>query len=205
MAETIVQITEGAGKKLHAWDRVIGANTVLDEVVLPGENYLPTYQVTHVTGTLLTTAASHNMQIMAGASLKVRIRRITVYQVALATAAAFANLAIYRLTTAGTGGTALTPSPLESTDAASGATAMTLPTAKGTEGALIDFASPYLMQTVAASSQLMQPIAVWNFDTIHSKPLIIPAGTSNGIAVKNIAAIPAAGVVIVVKFDESSF
>ena len=78
MAESIVQVTEGSGKKLHTFNRTIGANSVEDEVVLLGENYLASYMI--VAAASAATANSHVLQIMAGASLKVRVRRIEVQQ-----------------------------------------------------------------------------------------------------------------------------
>jgi hypothetical protein len=204
MAESVVNVTEGAGKKLHTFNRTIGVNSVEDEVVLFGENYLASYTVD--TGNVSTaTANSHILQIMAGASLKVRVRRIEVWQYALATAAALMDLRVYRLTTAGTGGTAFAAAPLDTTDAAAGAQPMLLPTVKGTEGILIVTGRPYMMQTIGASNQLSQPIAVWDFDRPRSKPLIIAAGVANGIAIKNVDAVAAGSIIVNVWLDESNF
>jgi hypothetical protein len=206
MAESLVQVTEGVGKKLHTFARTIGANTVEDEVVLLGENYLAGYTVSHANASaLLTTANSHLLQIMAGASLKVRIRRIEMYQHGLATTASFTAMQLFRLTTAGTGGTAFTPAPLDPGDAASGATAMTLPAVKGTEAAAVAGGSAYLVQTAGASTAFPQPILVWDFDRPRTKPLIIAAGAANGIAVKNIGAIANASVSFMVWLDETNF
>ena len=204
MAESIVQINEGSGKKLHTFQRVIGANTVEDEVIIFGENYLASYTV--AIGSISTaTAASHVIQIMAGASLKVRIRRIELWLNIPATAAALALVDVLRLTTAGTGGTVVTPGVLDPGDAASGATAMTLPTVKGTEGTLICRAEPYMLQTVAASMSTFGPLVVWDFDRPRSKPLIIAAGATNGICVKWGTAIAAGAITGTVWIDESNF
>lgn len=205
MAESTIAVTEGAGKKIHSNSRSIGGNTVEDQVTVNGEQYLASYTV--VTGTALTTgtANAHLLQIMAGASLNVRIRRIEVHQAAAATAAALADIRCIRLTTAGTGGTAITPSKLNNSDAASGATAMTLPTVKGTEGNHMALARAYLMQTIAASAQQVNPIIVWDFDRPRSQPLIIAAGTGNGICISHQAAYAGATVQVFVWFDESNF
>lgn len=204
MGESTVEVTTGTGKKLHSWARTIGANTVEDEVGVNGEQYLATYTVAHGPASM-ATANSHITQIMAGASLKVRIRRIRVWQFAPATTATVGIWELYRLTTAGTGGTAITPSALDTLDAASGATAMTLPTAKGTEGARIETASCYVIQTVGASTPFNGPMIDWDFDRLRTKPLIIQAGTSNGIAVKNTTGAAAGQVMVTILFDESSF
>lgn len=204
MAESLVAVTPGAGKNLHTFNRTTSAGSVEDEVVLLGENYLASYTISD-DARVVTTAASHPLQVMAGASLKVRIRRIEIFQSVLATAASLLEVRLYRLTTAGTGGGALVPQPLEQGEVASGATAMTLPTAKGTEAALIAVAKPYLMQTLAASAQLNQPIVVWDFDRPRSKSLVINAGAANGIAIKNVNAVAGASIGVMVWLDESSF
>lgn len=205
MAHTFVNVTEGAGKKLAGDDYTDGANTVIDERVVLGEQKaLATYTVI-ATGQSTATANSHLIQIMAGASLKVRIRRIQLYQVAVATAAVLMDLRILRLTTAGTGGTALTPAPLDTSDSASGATAMIQPTVKGTEGVTLWNGAAYMMQTIAASSPATEPIVDLDFDRPRSKPLIIAAGATNGICLKNITAVAAGQYAVVVWFDESNF
>jgi hypothetical protein len=206
MAEAFVNVTEGSGKKLHANDRTIGANTVLDEVVILGENYLASYIANSSAGASSTaTAASHLLQIMAGASLKVRIRRIEMYQIGPATTAVLMDTRLVRLTTAGTGGTVQTVNVMEPGDAAAGATAMSIPTVKGTEGATMLMSAVYMMQTIGASAQLNEPVLVWDFDRPRSKPLIIAAGATNGIAIKNVTAVAAGTVYFNVWLDETSF
>jgi hypothetical protein len=205
MAESFIQLNSGSGgPKAHTNNRTIGANSVEDEVMLLGENYLAGYSV--FTGAISTaTANSHILQIMAGGSLKVRIRRIVVHQYGLATAATLMDLRIVRLTTAGTGGTVLTNQAFDLTDAASGASSMSLPTVKGTDTVNFSFSRPYMMQTLAASSNLQQPIQTWDFDRPRSKPLIISAGAANGIAVKNVDAVAGATIVVECWFDETNF
>lgn len=207
MPESFVNVTEGSGKKLHSFQRTIGANSVEDEVVQHGEQYLATYIATPA-AVSTAVAASHLCQIMAGASLNVYIRRIEIWQLVAATAAAIDEIDIFRLTTAGTGGTVVTPLPLDDTDAASGATCMTLPTVKGTEAAApIYRKSVQFTQTVATQSGGSDAtlLGVFDFDTLRGKALRIAAGTANGIAVKNITARAAATVFVVVRFTEANF
>lgn len=206
MAESIVQVTEGAGKKLHTFSRVVGANTVEDEIVLTGEPYLATYTVATPAALSTATAAAHLLEIMAGAALNVYLRRIVVYQFNLATAAAISSLQLFRLTTAGTGGTALTPAVHDGTDAAPGATAMTLPTAKGTEGTLIGIQGVQFIQTVPAGGQGQAPIlAMWDWAGPRTKGIRIPAGTANGLCIKIPTAVAGATIVVEATFVEASF
>lgn len=204
MAESFVNVTEGSGKKLHAFQRTIGANTVEGQTIVVGEQYLAEYTVATVAQVTTATANSHLLQVMAGASNRLRIRRIEVSQSGLATTAAFMQVAIYRLTTAGTGGTSITPQLLDPADSAAGATAMTLATVKGTEGALLWTGSLYMQQTAGAS--LGQPDELMlDFDGLRRKPIHVAAGAANGIAIKNIDAVAAGDVLITVTLDESSF
>ena len=206
MAEATVNVTEGSGKKLHAWDRSIGGNTVLDEYIQHGEPALATYQVS-CTATSSATANSHVITINAGASLHVYIRRIMVFQVGLATTAAFCEWDLLRTTTAApTGGTAFTPIAFNSTeDGGSGATAMTLPTVKATEGNPLGRYSSYFVQTANASVVQAQPMLDINFDQLRIKAPRIPSGTTNGIALKNLTAIAAATVRVNVWLVEANF
>lgn len=208
MPESFINLTEGSGKKAHTFQRVIGVNTVEDTVAILGEQYLASYNVpTAAAGTSAATAASHLLQIMAGGSLNVYVRAIRIYQLAVATVAAIDAIEIVRLTTAGTGGTAITPAPRDASDAASGATGMTLPTVKGTEGTFVDRATGQWTQTIATQSGGRQAVLVAEFvwDDLRSKSLRIPAGTTNGIAVKNPTARAAATVIIAAYITEANF
>lgn len=206
MPESFVNVTEGSGKKLHTFQRTIGANNVEDEYILHGEPALASYTITNAAGaTSVATANSHILQIMAGSSLRVRIRRIELHQSNVATTGALAAFQLLRLTTAGTGGTTITPLALDPGEGSAGCTAMTLPTVKGTEGTAIVQAQPYFIQTVGAASVVPNPVLVWDFDRLRSKPLVISAGTTNGVCIKTLNAVAAATVWINVWLDETSF
>jgi hypothetical protein len=94
---------------------------------------------------------------------------------------------------------------MDPAEAASGATAMTLPTVKGTEGVNVALAAPYMIQTLGASTPFANPIVTWDFDRMRTKPPIIAAGVANGFAIKNVTAIAAATVTVMVWIDETNF
>lgn len=204
MGESYTNVTEGSGKKQHSWQRTVGANNVEDSFVLLSEPPYASYSLT-TNPVAVSTANSHLLQIMAGSSLKVRIRRIEIWQVTAITAGALFDLQLYRLTSAGTGGGAAGSSALDPSEAAAGATAQTLPSSKGTEGDLLARGYPYLIQTVGASESFTNPVLVWNFDQPRVPPLIIGAGTSNGIAIKNASSAAAGTVGIQVWFSETAW
>src|SRR5436190_5578026 len=134
MAESIVQVASGGtGPKLHTIQYTVGANNVEDEVVVPGPYPYATY-LANGAGISGATANDHLLCLNAGASLKVRVHRIRIEQRASAAAVAVGLFQLLRTTTgAPTGGTAITPAPLDTADAASGAAARALPAVKGTE------------------------------------------------------------------------
>jgi hypothetical protein len=201
MPEGIVQVTEGSGKKLHTWQRTIGANSVEDEFILHGEYPYPTYGV-QAEGISIATTNDHVLQLMAGSSLNVRIRRIYIEQSANATAAGTASMQILRLTTAGTGGGALTPAKFNTGDAAAGATAMTLPTAKGTESTVL---RRFAMAVRSAATSGSEDYHEWE-QLPNAGPIVIPAGTTNGIAVKILNGIATTtSINVYIEFVETAF
>lgn len=205
MAESLVQVApDSTGKKLHAWDNVIGGATVLDEFTVPGEYPYATYVVVYGSVSI-ATANDHILTINAGASLKVRIRRIRIDQGGNATTAAASRLQLVRTTTtAPTGGTAGTVNPLDTADAAAGATSRSIPAVKGTETAVLYEPTMVWRQAVSATGAQFDDQFEWT-QSPAGKPIVIPAGTTNGIAVKNLTAIAAATVSIYAEFVETNF
>lgn len=203
MADTSFAVTPGSGANLHTVTTSIGGSTVHDQVVKLGPPYLATYTVA-VPGISAATANSHLMQLMAGASLNVYVTRIRVYQVAAATTATLARIDIHRLTTAGTGGGAQTEAAHDSSDAASGAVSMTLPTANGTEGERVLAATVGYIQTVPTGG--FDPLLL-DIDFVNDvgKAIRIPAGTSNGLAIKEVTAVAAATVAVNLTYFEANF
>ena len=205
MPESLVQVTSGGGPKLHTFQRTIGANNVEDEIVIPGLPYFASYTLP-ITGISTGTGASHILQIMAGASLAVYVHRITLWQAASATTAAYCEWSLRRLSTAGTGGGAQTPQLLDQTDAASGASGMTLPTVKGAEGQVPFRSASYVTQTPGATGVPMLPVFDFRADENGLyKPIRIPAGAANGLAVRNDTAVAGMTVTGTLIFTEANF
>lgn len=196
MAYTYYNFTEGSGRKARSFQRTDGgANTVDEMAYVESEPPLLTYTVSSITAISIATANSHLLEIMAGASLHVWLRRLRVTQVAVANAAQICTFALYRLTTAGTGGTAITPQKSDPSDAAAGATAMTLASAKGTEGSLLWAEARSLWSAVPTATN--DVTLDWTFTTPRTKGIRVASGTSNGVALKNITAITTTPTVIV--------
>ncbi len=188
MPSGYVPITDSASatRKARTFTRTDGSDTVEEWLQALSEPILAAYTITVTAAVTPNTANSHLLQIMAGASLRVGLRWIKVTQLVAGTATGI-QFELRRLTTAGTGGTAYTPAPNDPADSASGATAMTLPTGKGTEAACIGVGSGQVLASVTATQLL--PVFDREWDLRDStKSLWIAAGAANGIALKNVTA-----------------
>jgi len=196
-----LQVTPGSGLRLATNSYTEGAVTVHDQKTILGEPYTPLYYAS-LTSTSVATLDAHFFQLMAGASLVVRIQRIWIKQNVLAGAAATCVFQLLRLTTAGTGGTVVTPSAADTADGASGATFMALPTAKGTESTILWRAIPLALAGAAPVTRDSE------FEWVsppNTKGIKIAAGTTNGVALKVTGNIATATAACVVDFTESSF
>lgn len=198
-----VQINEGTGKKLAYDTYTENAQVVYDQKVIPGEYYLPSYSIAaHAVSA--AAAASHVWQLMAGGTLNVRIRRMWLHQYASATAVGTNQFQVLRLTTAGTGGGALTPGKYDNADAAAGAAGMTQPTVKGTESTILLERPLTARQAFSTASAQADDVWAWEQHP-QMKPIIIPAGAANGLALKSTGGSAGLTVDFVVEFVETSF
>lgn len=205
MPESYAQITEGAGKKLRTFQRTVGVNDVHSSAIVHDEPYLASF-VAHTGGAAGISTATINsalVELMAGASLNVYLRRIRIYQFQVATTAAIVGFDLVRVSTAGTGGTALVELARDMGDTPS-ASGKTLPT-PGTLTNTIDTRIAYMLQTIPTATDFNPLRADFDYRDMRSKALIIPAGTSNGLIIRNRQAIAAATISIVVEWDEANF
>lgn len=206
MPESFINVTEGSGKKAHTFQRTIGANTVEDETVIPGEHYLATYILSTSSNVSGATTGDDMIQLMAGASLNLRIRRFRMESAGI-TAAAIATFQLARVTSAGTGGTALTPVKFDNADAAAGATgASGVPNAThGTIGSVFWTRTMYPVQTPAAAGGPSPNPGIEWVQQPGTKPIIVPAGTTNGIVLRNAAGRAGSAYYLEIEFVETSF
>jgi hypothetical protein len=111
MADSSVVITAGSGTNLHSSTRSYSGTTKHDQYTLPAEYDQASYIIAPTTSVSLGTANDHVLQVMAGSSLNVRVRCIHVEVAASAGTAAITVLELWRLSSAGTGGTSYTARP----------------------------------------------------------------------------------------------
>lgn len=189
---SFIQVTNGTGPKIATGPTYTeNANVVQDQKVIPGEGYLAHYGVDSNGGIAPPSSAPKAwFTINAGASLNLRIRRIIINQATISTTTAGSvTLGVYRTTTAPVGGTAHTPALFDSADAAAGATSASVSAATFTTdptlgGRVALFALPVFL-TYPFN---VEPFELRWGDQPGTKPLIVPAGTANGIALVLISA-----------------
>jgi hypothetical protein len=190
-------------KFIDTFQRSISAVNKEDQIILPGEHYLPTYSAIGI-GLLVSGAVSnHLICIQSDGTLYTRIYYIEVQQAGLAGAANTAEFRLLRTTTAApTGGTTISARAYDSNDATPYAgTCMTLPTAKGTETDQLDQGRIGL---VAAQPIDNRNRYEWSA-TDQGKVIIIPPGVTNGIALKINTTVATATVDVVVVFKTSTY
>lgn len=199
--DTYYQFTEGSGRKARSAQRIVNGDTVDVPYQVADEPPLPA--ATAVAGAVSTaTADSHLMEVMAGSSSHVIVRRILVTQLGAASSTTACRLQLHRLTTAGTGGTAVTPNPYV-VGTTIGATAMTLPTTKGTEGVVMLEAAGVLWNAAPAGGDAV--VLDLDFARDRTQGLWIPAGAGNGLAIQNVTAVAGATVCVTVELSEAAF
>ena len=194
MTDSAVSISTGTDAYLHSNSRSIGGTAKEEQYALPAWGADPTYQVI-MDDVSPDTATDHIMQIMADGTNYTRLVRLEIrptenYPASEATL----KLALYRLTTAGTGGTAEADSPYDDSDTYAGDMRNT-PSSKGTEGQLLD--TMYIGLETAAS------IVGWSQDSpyvwtppANGKPIVFGTAVTEGIALKVIDAVASTALLI---------
>jgi len=202
MSTSSIRVDEGAGPYIWTDRRSVSSVNREAQYVLLAEPALPTFSV--IANSSVATTADHALQIMASASMYVRIKRITIEQLTNATAATLLSMSFVRLTSAGSGGTSIGVAAYDSASDTGTATAQSLPSSKGTETSILLYPTLPLRQAVGATAQ--PPAARWEWTPAPGcKPIIIPAGTSNGVALKVIAGVAGATISATVEFTETAW
>jgi len=195
-------VDEGVDKNIASYQRSVDAATVETYKYVEDEPFMATYTVVGQTALGISTANSHIFQIMAGGTLRVGLKRLVLEQVANATTTARIQLQAWALTTAGTGGTALTPRALDPLSATVGATVMTLPSSKGAENSIRD-QRHHLIHTTATTVGVER--LVWEWGDGRHQGIWITAGVSNGIAIKCVPSDASATFRFSLTFVEASY
>lgn len=178
MGESSIGITDGTGSNLHTWTRTIASTSRQDQFTVRGEHPLTTYTAF---ATVPTDVANSHLMILQGDGTNyLRVRRITVTQANIATASTL-DVRVFRTSTAGSGGTAVSARSFDQGDTSPYAgTIQTRPTSKGSEG------DQLLMRRMpVAAAQPIGNVVEWKSGDTQ-KAIIAGNGTANGICIKNI-------------------
>jgi hypothetical protein len=94
---------------------------------------------------------------------------------------------------------------MDPSDAAASATAQTLPGVKGTEAANATFTTVILMRQAVSATQ-SQIDDAWDWQALpNGKSLIVAAGATNGIVIKNVAAVAGGTLTGWIEYVETTF
>lgn len=190
MTQSAIGVSTGTDKYLNSNSRSIGGTAREEQVVLEGQSALPTYNI-QVDDASVATANAHILQVMADGSNYSRLVRWSMeFTDDIPAAADILKVGLYRLSTAGTGGTTVNDAPYDTADSYSG-DMRTLPSSKGTEGQLLQTVYLPILSTA-------DPVArryVWE-PPPYGKPIVFGTGTSDGLAWKVIDNISSAAVTI---------
>jgi hypothetical protein len=204
MTVSLVGVDEPAGspdKNLHTNARTISSVAREDQYVQLGQPAYPTF-VARASGISIATTADHILQIMADGT---NYTRLVAYRITLTddrpAADNVAQVALHRITTAGTGGSSAGVTAYDTAETYSGG-AMTLPTAKGTEGAVVHYR--YLMIPTAFPSGHNGVLAEWEVPA-YGKPIIFGTGTGAGLAWKIVSGVASCTINIEAEFVVTTY
>ena len=183
MSENSIAVTTGVGKNIHTIDRTVASILVQDQVVIPGLFPFDTF-IASAAAVSAANAGDDMLQLMAASSMHLHVVRVRVEQMAPVGTAAYTDLQLLRITTAGTLGTAVTPTKLNNGSAATGVGMSGILNAnRGTAGASIFQRAIEPIQTAPAGGG---PTPFWEWTkSEYGSAIVIPGGGSNGIAIRN--------------------
>ncbi len=193
MTQSQIGVSTGTDKFLHSNTRTIGGTALEEQLVIPGQAIDPTYNIL-VDDVAVSAANEHLIQIMADGTGYTRLLKLTAQPTEnLPASIGHIKLALYRLSSAGTGGAALSDAPYESTDSYGG-DMRSLPTSKGTEGQLLT--TFYRGVDTGAQRGHAEPSNVVYEWLPGTKPIIFGTGATDGIALKIIDALASTSLIV---------
>src|SRR3990167_1400566 len=201
MAESSLEVTAGSGTKLQTSSRMQAAATVEAQHVLLGQDGRATYTAI-AQNVSIAVSLDHVLQLMGDGTNYCELVEVHIYQSDTATAVGTADIRIYRISTAGTGGGTVSARPMDAGDTDPyGGGCMTLPTVKGSEGNLL---RSFHLGVVAA-----EPLNALN--SVHwtgpegTKGPRWGTATSDGLAFKIVSGLASTSVTIEATFRRTSY
>lgn len=195
MSESQIALTEGSGKNLRTWQRTIGGTAREEQFMLSGEPTTATYTIV-ASALSVGSAGGHLLQVMGDGTNYIRIERMEFRQNGFAGADSMALVQLKRLTTAGSGGTAVNARAHDEgdTDPYAGDVRHS-PTTKGSEGATLWRTRFRLADAIPDYDPVVYTRPLGNV-----KPYIGGPGTADGFVLVNETAIGTATMDVVLTF-----
>ena len=201
MTDSVIGVSTGTDKYLGSTSRSVGGTAREEQYIIEGQATLPTYSII-ADDVSVATANDHLIQIMADGTNYTRLVSLRVEPTEDAPASnGYIKLGLYRLTTAGTTGTALNDAPYDTADSYAG-DMRTLPGSKGTEGQLLR--TFYMSMTTAPADEASPKYIEWT-PPAGGKPIVFGNGTGDGIALKIIDNLASASVAITAEIITTSY
>lgn len=200
MAESELAVTPGSGLNLRTNSRTIAGNTRHEQAMIPGEGSLPTYTAIGIS-IAVTTSGDHVLFIQGDGTNYCRLRRLEIKQATAPGASGTLDLRLLRTSTAGSGGTTVSPRPFDAADTDPFAgVCQTRPSSKGTEGNQLLQCRVQTNTTNSSSTPYL-----WRADQANSKPIIWGTSTANGLVLKVQTGVATVTVDVELEFTVSSF
>jgi hypothetical protein len=191
--------SDAADKYLWTYQHTVGGTASQAQVYVPGPVPWPTYTVS-ATQMTLATASSHLLFVQADGTNYSRLKSVRIHISSLPAAASIAWIALSRVSTVGTGGTAQSFAAHDTSDTYGG-TAQKLPSSPGsTAGTLKDWRI-YIPTSVGTATP---NVVEWEVP-YGGKDIIFGTATTAGLALVNVTGIAAAMVDIQLEFTTTTF
>lgn len=186
MSESSLPLTDGDGSGgLRVNDQTIGGTAVSTQYVAIGQTGTKTYTA-RFQDVSIATANAHVLELMGDGTAYPKIHEIYLAQAGTVATRTTAEFTVVRLSSSGTGGTAVSARPLNpaNTNPYAG-TIQVLPSSGGGEAQILLNKKLYMAQSdgVGAGDEL-----TWT-PPLATEPIISGNGTASGICIKNLRAV----------------
>lgn len=201
MSISSIGVTEGTDKYLHTNSRSIGGTARQEQATFPAQSPNATFSVV-ADDVSVATANDHILQIMADGTNYSRLVGFTLEPTDDVPAADdILKVSLYRVTTAGTGGSSIGEGSYDDSESYSG-DIQSIPSSKGTEGSLLW--TGYLPVDSAYAGVNGQRMLRWE-PKPSAKPIVFGPDTTDGLVWKVIDAVASCAVCINAEFITTSY
>ena len=201
MTVSTIDIADAASPDKYLWteQRTVSSTAREMQVVYAGESPYPTYYA-RASRISIATSSDHILMIQADGTNYSRLKHLEITCTDdLPASASVAHLVLYRTTTAGSGGSAVSVGAYDTADTYGG-TVQTLPSSKGTEANLLyDF-----WLTMPASLGDTLPRVEWTYKP-GMKPIIWGTSAASGLVVQIVTGVASTSLSVMAEFITTTY